>query len=384
MSGKSIKTLANQSFLWRFRILPTPRWTTPLALVAVAMPVALAGQDALSTGGNAAATQTSPSTLVARLATVWRAYADGRIEQFPHSFPESGTEFAHYGSTYPLPSSDQRHIAFVRDNDLWLLDIGTGSVTQTTHIGRPYTASQASVFVLVTAWSSDSRRLLYYVMAGETEDPEGRSPELEVRVAEYGFHIYDTESGESQPIDIPGEYLAWLPSGDFLLTLTDTIPVARQLSRLGAEGGDPALVTPQRGWFTQADGSPDGNLLLVGIGRRVAGRLTSQIVEVDVTTGALREVTSVGGWAEFQWARFSPSGTRIAYQHRLSQPIRSTVVVDRKAVYHCKTASTRCLPQWIDDRSLVILDLGPDEKALVVVNADSGEVKVRYRFDPPQ
>ncbi len=363
-------------------ILLTPRWTTPLALVAVAMPVVLAGHDAPSTGGNAAATQTSPSTLVARLATVWRAYADGRIELLPYSFPERGSQFAHYGSTHPLPSSDQRHIAFGRDNDLWLLDVGTGSVTQATHVGRPYTASHASVYVLVTAWSSDSRRLLYYVMAGETEDPEGRSPELEVRVAEYGFHIYDMESGESQSIDIPGEYLAWLPSGDFLLTLTDTIPVQRQLFRFGAEGGDLALVTPQRGWFSQADRSPDGNLVLVSIGRRVAGRLTTQIVEIDVTTGAVQEVTSLGGWAEFQWARFSPSGTRIAYQHRLNEPTRSMVVVDRKAVYHCKTGSTRCIPQWIDDRSLVILDLGPDEKVLVVVNAESGEVKGRYGFDP--
>ena len=311
-------------------------------MVALALPVALAGQDAPSTGGNAAATQTSPSTLVARLATVWRAYADGRIEQLPYSFP--------------------RHIAFVRDNDLWLLDIGTGSVTQTTHLGRPYTDSQASVFVLVTEWSSDSRRLLYHVMAGETEDPEGRSPELEVRAAEYGFHIYDMESGESQPIDIPEGYLTWLPSGDFLLTMTDSLPLDGQLFRLGAEGGDPALVTSQRGWFLQADRSPDGNLLLVSLGRRVAGRTMSQIVEVDV----------------------APSGTHIAYQHRLEQPTRYIVVVDGKAVYHCKTASSSCTPQWIDDRWLVILDVGLDEKALVVVDADSGEVKGRYRFDPPQ
>ncbi len=259
------------------------------------MAVAVAGQDAPSAGGNAAATQTSPSTLVARLARVWRAYADGRIEQLPYSFPERGNESAHYGSTYPLPSNDQRHIAFGRDNDLWLLDVGTGSVTQATHVGRPYTAGQASVFVLVTAWSSDSRRLLYHVMAGETEDPEGRSPELEVRAAEYGFHIYDMESGESQSIDIPGEYLAWLPSGDFLLTMTDSLPPDGQLFRLGAEDGDLALVTSQRGWFLQADRSPDGNLLLVSIGRRVAGRTMSQIVEVDVTTGAVQEVTSVGG-----------------------------------------------------------------------------------------
>ncbi|MCZ6858517.1 MAG: DPP IV N-terminal domain-containing protein, partial [Gemmatimonadetes bacterium] len=151
------------------------------------MSVALAGQDAPSTGGNAAATQTSPSTLVARLATVWRAYADGRIEQFPYSFPERGAEYSHYGSTYPLPSNDQRHIAFVRDNDLWLLDVGTGSVTQTTHLGRPYTAGQASVYVLVTAWSSDSRRLLYYVMDGPTMDgPIETVPELEVPAVEYG------------------------------------------------------------------------------------------------------------------------------------------------------------------------------------------------------
>ncbi len=88
------------------RILPTPRWT-PLALVAVALPAGLAGQDAPFTGGNAVATQTSPSTLVARLARVWRAYADGRIEQFPYSFPERGGQYSHYGSTYPLPSTDR-------------------------------------------------------------------------------------------------------------------------------------------------------------------------------------------------------------------------------------------------------------------------------------
>ncbi len=116
----------------------------------------------------------------------------------------------------------------------------------------------------------------------------------------------------------------------------------------------------------------------------MAERLTTQIVEIDVTTGAMQEVTSVGGWTEFRRPRFSPSGTRIAYQHRLEQPTRYTVVVDGKAVYHCKTGSRSCTPQWIDDRSLVILDLGPDEKALVVVNADSGDVYGRYRFDPPQ
>ena len=38
----------------------------------------------------------------------------------------------------------------------------------------------------------------------------------------------------------------------------------------------------------------------------------------------------------------------------------------------------------LDIKALVILDAGSDEKALVVVNADSGEVKGRYRFDPPQ
>ncbi len=98
----------------------------------------------------------------------------------------------------------------------------------------------------------------------------------------------------------------------------------------------------------------------------------------------MQEVTSVGSWTEFQRPRFSPSGTRIAYQHRLEQPTRYIVVVDGKAVYQCKTGSGGCAPQWIDDRSLVILDLGPDEKALVVVNADSGDVYGRYRFDPPQ
>jgi len=84
------------------------------------------------------------------------------------------------------------------------------------------------------------------------------------------------ESGESQPIDIPDGYLTWLPSGDFLLTMTDSLPLDGQLFRLGAEGGDLALVTSQRGWFGQADRSPDGNLLLVSLGRGVVGRTRSR------------------------------------------------------------------------------------------------------------
>jgi len=128
------------------------------------------------------------------------------------------------------------------------------------------------------------------------DGPIETAPELEVPAVEYGFHIYDMDSGESQSIDIPGGYLAWLPSGDFLLSMTESLRADGQLFRLGAEGGDPALVTPQRGWFAQMDGSRDGNLLLVSIGRSVAEQLTSQIVEIDVTTGAVQEVTSVGGW----------------------------------------------------------------------------------------
>src|SRR5882762_7989627 len=49
---------------------------------------------------------------------------------------------------------------------------GTMGSTRATKVGRPYTDKLAAVFVWLASWSADSRKVLYYIEKGETEDPD--------------------------------------------------------------------------------------------------------------------------------------------------------------------------------------------------------------------
>lgn len=72
------------------------------------------------------------------------------------------------GTTAPTVSPDNKWIAFVRNQDLWLYETATQQVKRATSIGRPYTKVFASIEVLIVAWSRDGGRILIRTEPGET------------------------------------------------------------------------------------------------------------------------------------------------------------------------------------------------------------------------
>ena len=302
----------------------------------------------------ATGTQQGPSTLIAWREKIWRVYADGTIDP-PYAFPGPDTQHANHGTTCPLPSDDERYIAFTRDNDLWMLELATGAETRATHLGWPSTPGNPAGYVLTTQWSADSRRFLYYLKPGHPGDPRWAAPNLTVPSADYGFQIYDLESGQSTPVRIPGDFLAWLPSGDIVFQM----PRFGQLSRLGAHDSSLTMVTPVRGWFDRVDPRIYDNRLLAEIFRP-----KERVVWIDLATGAVEDVAPVDNMGRNAWPYHSPSDTRVA--HQVFFPVDGWVVDDGEVVYRCRD----CTPKWIDDHAIAILH----RRELVVVDVETAQV----------
>ena len=140
--------------------------------------------------------------------SIYRISPENRISRF--ELPENEEMFLSiFGSTSPQVSPDQRWIAFIKENDLWLYNTHTQTMRPATHVGRPYTEKLASVLVLVMNWSADSTRVLVKVVAGETEcvDCEDRE-DWKRRKAAYGYFAVQRRYWWSQQDHTTGRFLS--------------------------------------------------------------------------------------------------------------------------------------------------------------------------------
>lgn len=306
--------------------------------------------------------------------SVWRVASNGTAESLPFQFGEACSFSLGIGGTEPLPSPDQRWIAFARDNNLWLLDVPLMEATQITHVGKPYNQRYASVDVFITAWSPDSRRVLYHVTPGMTDCIDCQRPDWEMRPADYGFYVYDLEEKSTRPIELPGSFHAWLPDGDFLLSSNERGSVGKQLLRFDWEEGTVEPITDRRGWYGQFDSSFDGRWLLTHVHDWRKG----QILKLNVQDGGIFPVTPWGSMAEYQWPQFSPSGADISYvwQEGLddSGTPRQTLVVNNRPIYRCDGGVDF---HWIDNGTIALAC----QDKLIVVDTETGDEKGRVQLD---
>jgi Tol biopolymer transport system component len=283
------------------------------------------------------------------------------------------------GSTLALPSPDQQWVAFTRENDLWLWDVARGAATRATQVGAPYDQRYASVFVLLTAWSADSRRLLFHVSAGNLECVDCDRPDFELRPAEYGFFFYDLESGAVRGLgsDLPGQFEAWLPDGEFLLSSPESRLTQAVLMRFNPAGRRTTPLKLPAGGYGQIDVSHSGQAFVTSFGLERDGRLASQILRVDLNSGQATALTPVGDWAAYQWPRFSPSGERVAYIRQLELPGSRwpprVLMVGERRLLDCSEELKNLDFRWVNDSTLAA-SCGNE---VFVVDADSGEVRGR-------
>lgn len=278
------------------------------------------------------------------------------------------------GSTGPAVSADDRWIAFTQNHDLWLCDTSSGACSQTTSLGQPATWSLASVDVLITAWSANSRELLLHVTAGETELADVDVPELKVRKAPYGFYRFKMAEHSLELLKVPDnfEFEAWLPNGEFIGSLEPILPeqTCRENPLVIVREGASAIpidANAAPGRLSQVAVSSDGISAAMSV--QCSRSNFSQIVRFDLENRAFSSVSAKGEYAEYQWPRFSPSARQLTWirsRHAEGKLAQDTLILDDKPIYECITGIDY---SWIDN-SRIGLICGSQ---VIVIDSTSGK-----------
>jgi hypothetical protein len=278
------------------------------------------------------------------------------------------------GSTGPAVSANQRWIAFTQNHDLWLCDTSSGACSQATSLGQPATWSLASVDVLITAWSTNSRELLLHVTAGETELPDFDVPELKVRKAPYGFYRFKMADHSLELLKITDkfEFEAWLPNGEFIGSLEPILPeqTCRENPLVIVREGASAIpidanAEPSR--LAQVAVSSDGISAAMSV--HCSRSNFSQIVKFDLENRTFLSVSAKGEYAEYQWPRFSPSARQLTWirsRHAERKLAQDTLILDHKPIYECIAGIDY---SWIDNSRIGLICGGQ----LIVIDSTSGK-----------
>ena len=286
--------------------------------------------------------------------SIHRISAGNQIQAF--QLPENEELFLSTGGrTIPMVSPDNRWIAFIRENDLWLYNTRTRATQRATHVGRPYTKIFASVLALGVTWSADSTKVLINVTPGETEcvDCDDRG-DWKKRRANYGYFTYNIASGALTRMALPADFDVWDWRADGRLVGT----------RAFTEDPSPLMVVP--GAKPQPVPGLEGrNVLGLSISRDGSWGVaatseygTNHIVRVDLRAGTAVALTAEGRFGEYLAPDISPEEAHVSWVHRTGAVNASNndLVVDGKTVF---TSAARVLIyEWLDERRIAVSDGG--------------------------
>ena len=308
---------------------------------------------------------------------VYRVYSNGEFDTvFPPAKSPSSNTWT--GIQEVLISPTQQKIAFCKDNDLWVYDVATKIALQLTHIGKPATSQFDSIEVSVQRWSSDESKILILVSRGFTDSPQERK-------AKYGLQVFDMKTGKTSllPSSIKHEkILVWFENGNYLLknngdVVQYDIASKHQTNILSISSSDSAKDNIEMGQENLS-----GDQQWIAFDRLNWTRQTSQLMRMNLKSGEIIAITDIGGWAEYQWPIFSPSGKKIVYEHQTNSkpnpngPSRlpqSDLVIDGKTVYSFE--GYRKL-YWIDESTIVLIGA-----IITVIDTDAGIVKAKFKLN---
>ena len=309
-----------------------------------------------------------------------RVFHSGRLERLtlPGLEQDRWAGDIDKGTTRPVPSSDQRFVAYTRDLDVWVYDVVADSAFQLTRLALPGDDILAAAFLYIAAWSSDSRQLLVYLDHDELEAPEGRDYLLQP--ADYGLYRCTISRLECSRLTLPGYVEAWLPSGDYLLTTQEP----SGLIRYEPESQTSTIFEAARGAH-QFDVTRRGDRALLNLWVQDADNdLVPAIFALDLLTGSLTPLlpldSAVNQWSS--WGTYSPSGDRVAHVARLGRSVQGTIIVDGRPVYRCRSTVSPCRHYWVTDEVIAVAEsLVRSVTLLTIVDVDTGRVKAEHTLE---
>jgi hypothetical protein len=285
--------------------------------------------------------------------SLWRAHADGRVE--PVAFPWAPL----HNIDTVTPSPDGREIAYVEGGSSFgpvlVRDLASGSKT----IVAAFVAHRE---LAVVAWSPNGRKILYSDRSVAEIPSCSRGIHDCRRRGPKSYRVYDRDDAKTTALDVTGELVTWLPSGDVLVSNEDGGDLARidetTKTRTPLEVGPYFLST-----FSLD--AANGRLLSAAFNDTTK---RSEIVALDLATWTRTTIAPPAPYASYGSPSASASGKHVAWLAPV-RPRGTALVVDGKQAAGPLTDVASFA--WIDDTAIVL----HYSDRLDVVSASDGAVR---------
>jgi hypothetical protein len=255
-----------------------------------------------------------------------------------------------FGSTAPRISPDQNWVAYIKDQNAWLLHTGTGEAIQLTTAGKKSAGRYLSVKIFFIGFTPDSMQLLYSIAPGKNECPDCKGPEPLLRKEDYGFFLYTPHSKQVSKQQVrESTRVSDIVASDRLFIVN-----------VGAYGDVLGfLKLPEQKFEALPPRCASASSCTLAADRRLAtctqiGNDHSQIIECDLRSGREITVSPRGDCiTEFQGPSRSPAATHLAYMQTpdMCGSLNRVLWIDQKPRFQCPKADGY---SWIDENRLLV------------------------------
>lgn len=313
-------------------------------------------------------------TLPGTSSEIWAVGKNGKAKR--HTIlPKGVVEGTLEGSTAPCLSPKGDKLAYLQGNNLYVKDLRSGKALKITQEGFAKDKLYEPVYPLISGWSFDGTKLLYYLKHAEPgEEGEEDGPQRKVMPLTYGYYLYDLSLSESKSIAMEGyNFCGWDAQDEMLFQQLNTSVITAV--DLGAHTRDITVKIPGAS-VDQVFASFSGAEALALAGE--VGKW-SKVVKVDLSTGGTEEVSTPFGWGDCNWPSLSPSGKRTAWIQTVRDDagvVGQFLVVDKNVTLKVQYVNRY---QWMNEEKIVLVNAKkPGKLELLVVRADDGVVLDRH------